>query len=175
MPLRLAGRVRSLLTDAGIDCAEDRQRGFDHGVFVPLLIAYPDAQLPTLQLSLRRDLDPAAHLVLGRALAPLRDEGVLILGSGMSYHNMAVFRGGDDGGHSERFDAWLRETVEAPASERDRRLRAWTDAPSAREAHPREEHLLPLMVVAGAAGDAPGKREFADEVMGATISAYRFG
>src|SRR5689334_8631112 len=87
----LAGRVRELLGNAGFATAEDTERGFDHGTFVPLKVTYPEAEIPCVQLSLRRGLDPAEHIAMGRALAPLRDEGVLIVGSGMSYHNLRVF------------------------------------------------------------------------------------
>ncbi|HKJ00696.1 MAG TPA: class III extradiol ring-cleavage dioxygenase [bacterium] len=170
----LAARVSALLGEAGLASAGDGGRGFDHGVFVPLLLAFPQAEVPTLQLSLQAGLDPAAHLAIGRALAPLRDEGVLIVGSGMSYHNMRGFRTAAARAHSRRFDDWLGEAVAVPSSERDARLTDWAAAPSAREAHPREEHLLPLMVVAGAAGGSPGARAFRDEVLGATVSAFRF-
>ena len=137
--------------------------------------AYPEAQVPTVQLSLRAGLDAAEHLAIGRALAPLRDEGVLLVGSGMSYHNMRGFNSTPSREHSVRFDAWLGEvTAEAP-SERDAALASWERAPSARECHPREEHLLPLMVAAGAAGDDRGKAVFRDEVMGVVVSAIQFG
>src|SRR5690606_7776586 len=104
----LAARVRALLDAAGIESGEDAERGFDHGTFVPMKVAWPDADVPTVQLSLVRGLGPGTHLRVGRALAPLRDEGVLIVGSGMSYHNMRGFgtaRGEQD---AERFDAWLQ-------------------------------------------------------------------
>ncbi len=171
----LAARVQSLLTAAGIESRADAKRGFDHGVFVPLLLTFPDADVPTVQLSLRAGLDPAEHLAIGRALAPLRNEGVLIVGSGMSYHDMRSFQSARAHAPSERFDAWLHETVAAVPEEREARLVRWADAPSARESHPREEHLLPLMVAAGAAGSAPGEQIFRDEVMGAVVSAARFG
>lgn len=171
----LAGRVRSLLEVAGIPSATDERRGFDHGVFVPLKVAFPDAGIPTVQLSLRVDLDPEKHLAIGRALAPLRDEGVLIIGSGMSYHNMRGFMTGRGREHSERFDEWLSGAVTSPAGERDRALVAWKQAPSAVDCHPREEHLLPLMVAAGAAGDDLGTRVLRDEPMGVVVSAVRFG
>ena len=106
-------------------------------------------------LSLRKDLDPAFHIKLGKALAPLRDQGIAIVGSGMSFHDLRHFRDGDTTA-SAAFDAWLDETAKAPAPEREARLAQWDKAPSARECHPREEHLLPLMVVAGAAGDSQG-------------------
>jgi aromatic ring-opening dioxygenase catalytic subunit (LigB family) len=172
---QLASRVRHLLSEGGFESAEDAQRGFDHGVFVPLKVAYPEAAIPTVQLSLRTGLDPSAHLAMGRALAPLRDEGVLILGSGMSYHNMRGFNTAAAHAPSVRFDAWLGEVASRERGERDAALTAWTRAPSAREVHPREEHLLPLMVTAGAAGDDRGKQVFRDEVMGVAVSAIQFG
>jgi aromatic ring-opening dioxygenase catalytic subunit (LigB family) len=171
----LAARVHELLQSAHIASATDEKRGFDHGVFVPLKVAFPDADIPTVQLSLQKDLDPKAHLAIGRALAPLRDEGVLILGSGMSYHNMRGFQTGGGRTASERFDAWLADAVEKSPSDRNDALSTWASAPAARESHPREEHLLPLMVAAGAAGDDLGKRVFRDDVMGVVVSAVRFG
>ncbi|MGO9599121.1 MAG: DODA-type extradiol aromatic ring-opening family dioxygenase [Isosphaeraceae bacterium] len=171
----LARRVRDLLAKAGVEAAADDRRGFDHGVFVPLLILNPAADIPVVMLSLRDDLDPAFHLAIGRALAPLRDEGVLILGSGNSYHNLQAFWRGQDTA-SPAFDAWLTQAVtQADQSARERALTAWEDAPFARECHPREEHLLPLMVAVGAAGSDPGVRDFHDVIMGKHISGYRFG
>lgn len=171
----LAQRVQGLLGAAGIESAASEERGYDHGVFVPLKLAFPQANVPTVALSLRRGLDPALHLAIGRALAPLRDEGVLVVGSGMSYHNMRRFMSPAAAAPSRRFDDWLAETVAQPEAERSARLVAWSTAPDARECHPREEHLLPLMVVAGAAGADAGAQVFRDEVMGATVSAVRFG
>ncbi len=171
----LAARVQSLLASAGLDSKADDGRGFDHGVFVPLKVAYPDARLPTVQLSLRAGLDPREHLAIGRALSPLREEGVLIVGSGMSYHNMGGFMTAKALTDSTRFDAWLASTVALDPPARDAGLADWAHAPSARESHPREEHLLPLLVVAGAAGDDLGKQVFRDVVMGSVVSAVRFG
>ncbi len=174
----LAARVAELLEGAGLPSALSRTRGFDHGVFVPLKVAFPEADIPVVTLSLAAGsagrFDPEPHLAAGRALAPLRDEGVLIVGSGMSFHNLrAYLRPGTDD-LARAFDAWLRRAVESPAPQRDEQLKRWEGAPYARFAHPREEHLIPLMVAAGAGGEAPGKRIFSDEPMGATISAYRF-
>lgn len=171
----LAARVRTLLGDAGIESAEDAHRGFDHGVFVPLKVALPHAHLPTVQLSLQHRLDPGFHLELGRALAPLRDEGVLIVGSGMSYHNMRGFMQPNSKQISRAFDAWLGETAALDDGERSERLTHWTHAPNARACHPREEHLLPLMVVAGAGASDRGVAVFRDEVMGVAVSAIQFG
>jgi aromatic ring-opening dioxygenase catalytic subunit (LigB family) len=169
----LAGRVRALLAGAGLPTAEDRERGYDHGVFVPLLLATPDADIPVVQLSLRHDLDPEAHLAAGRALRPLRDEGVLIVGSGMSWHNMAGFSPAFTG-KSEAFDAWLSAALSDPAT-RDDAIRHWDRGPYAREAHPREEHLAPLFVAAGAAEGEPGRQVFKDIAMDVAISGYAFG
>ncbi len=172
---KVAARVRELLGADGIESAEDPHRGFDHGTFVPLKVAYPAADIPTVQLSLQRGLDPATHLAFGRALAPLRDEGVFIVGSGMSYHNMGGFGRPDALAVSESFDAWLRDTTRRDARDRNARLLAWSNAPSARGAHPREEHLMPLMVIAGAAGDEVGHTSFHGKIMGVRLSAYDFG
>lgn len=170
----LAARTAALLHDAGFDTATDAQRGFDHGTFIPLKLTYPDANVPTVQLSLKTGLDPEEHLKMGRALQPLRDEGVLILGSGMTYHNMRGFGRPGAGADSRAFDEWLRQTVEAGPDERERRLISWTTAPAARQTHPREEHLLPLMVIAGAAGSDPGTTPYNDDFMSVRLSAFHF-
>jgi len=180
----VSARVAALLEAAGIAWQYDRARGYDHGVFIPLKVAFPRADVPIVQLSLLAGMDPAEHIRIGRALAPLRDEGVLIVGSGMTYHNMRTLmssmRGGANGGGadsgSQRFDDWLEQalTKEAPAA-RAAALVKWDTAPAARNAHPREEHLLPLHVAVGAAGDDPGRRTFKDVVMGAVESGFRFG
>jgi aromatic ring-opening dioxygenase catalytic subunit (LigB family) len=171
---RLAARVQELLAAAGIASAGDAARGFDHGTFVPLKLTYPAAEVPTVQLSLRRGLDPAEHLAIGRALAPLRDEGVFIVGSGMSYHNLRAFFGQGTAA-AATFDGWLGEAMAQAPDERARRLTRWADAPAARQAHPREEHLLPLMVVTGAAGDEPARRVYHGTMVGNLLSAFQFG
>ena len=172
---QLAARVRELLGGAGFETAADAQRGFDHGTFVPLKLTYPAAEVPTVQLSLKRGLDPAEHLAIGRALAPLRDEGVFILGSGMTFHNLLAFRDPQAGPISEQFDAWLRETMAMEPAAREQRLLKWAQAPAARLAHPREEHLIPLLVVAGAAGNDPATTPYNGAVWGVRLSAYHFG
>ncbi len=136
----------------------------------------PEPTLPTVQLSLDASLDARRHLELGRALAPLRDEGVLVVGSGMSFHNMStLMRPGRGREASQMFDAWLREACEAAPGLRADRFAAWSEAPAARAAHPREEHLLPLMVTAGAAPEESGRCNLRDEVLGASVSAFEFG
>jgi aromatic ring-opening dioxygenase catalytic subunit (LigB family) len=170
----LAVRVVNLLHAVNLPTASDAARGFDHGVFVPLKVAFPQAEIPTVALSLASGLDPAQHLAAGRALAPLRDEGVLIVASGMSFHNLRGYFRPETPARAQAFDAWLTEAVESPAAKRDKLLATWSEAPYAPYAHPREEHLIPLMVAAGAGGDAAGKRIFTDDPMGAAISAFRF-
>lgn len=171
----LARRVRELLGLAGLASAEDPARGFDHGTFVPLAVAWPAADVPTVQLSLVRGLDPALHLRLGRALQPLRDEGVFLVGSGMSYHNLRGFGSPGAAAAATAFDDWLADVVAREAPERDRALTSWTEAPSARQVHPREEHLLPLLVAAGAAGPDRGRLSFRDTLMGVPVSGVHFG
>lgn len=179
----VAARVAELLAAAGVPHKFDNVRGFDHGVFIPLKVAFPKADVPIVQVSLLASMDPAEHIRIGRALAPLRDENILIVGSGMTYHNMrtlmgAMRRGGANGADpgSQRFDEWLEQVLtKADPAERVAAMTAWDKAPSARQAHPREEHLLPLHVVVGAAGSDPGQRTLKDVVMGAVESAFRFG
>lgn len=174
----LAARVQALLSSQRIEARGDALRGFDHGVFVPLLLGFPQADVPTLQLSLKTGLDAGEHLAIGRALAPLRDEGVLILGSGFSYHNLrAMMAGGvpDVAGASRRFDDWLTAAVQADPAARAGLLANWVTAPDARACHPRAEHLIPLMVVAGAAGDDAGQRCYHHRLGEVTHSGFRFG
>jgi len=173
----VAARVRTLLAGAGIDSAEDAARGFDHGMFAPMAVIWPQADVPVVQLSLRQGLDPAEHLALGRALAPLRDEGILVVGSGLSYHNLRAF-GPAARVPSAAFDAWLGDTLAmADTSARSAVLAAWERAPAARLAHPREEHLLPLMVAVGAAQDEGATRVYheRDFFGGITVSSWRLG
>jgi aromatic ring-opening dioxygenase catalytic subunit (LigB family) len=171
----LAARVAELLKNAGLPAAVSPNRGFDHGVFVPLKVAFPEARIPVVALSLQASLDPALHLAAGRALTPLRDEGVFIIGSGMSFHNLRGYFLPETPERARAFDTWLTRAVESPAAERNTLLSSWREAPFAAYAHPREEHLIPLMVAAGAGGDADvTRRIFTDEPMGAAISAYRF-
>ena len=171
----LARQAQALLEAAGFATGEESLRGWDHGVFVPMMVAVPEADIPTVQLSLRADLDPAAHIRAGRALESLRDAGVLIVGSGMSFHNMRTL-GSDVTPQADIFDAALSAAVTDPdPTERRRRVADWAALPQARFAHPREEHLLPLMVALGAGGDDPATHSYRDHVIGWTVSAFRFG
>jgi aromatic ring-opening dioxygenase catalytic subunit (LigB family) len=171
----VADRAAALLHAAGFATGEEEARGWDHGVFVPMKVAVPGADIPTVQLSLLGGLDPAAHIAAGRALQPLRDEGVLIVGSGMSFHNLRA-RGPAIAPAADAFDAGLTAAATDPdPARRAERLIAWEALPYARLAHPREEHLLPLMVAAGAGGADPAAHVFRDSMFGWTISGYRFG
>ena len=173
----MADRIAALLHSAGIDAALDAERGYDHGTYAPLVVMYPDAQVPALQLSLKLPFNAAEHLAVGRALRPLRDEGVLILGSGLSFHTLRM-RGPSALAPSKVFDDWLRDTLEGqPPSERSRRIVDWEQAPAARIAHPREDHLLPLMVALGAAEDEAASTVYHETsaMMNWTMSSWRFG
>lgn len=172
----VAARVTELLDAAGIASRQDASRGFDHGLFAPMYVAWPDAEVPMLQLSITHGYDPERHLAVGRALAPLRDEGVVIVGSGLSYHNLALI-GPAGAKPSREFDDWLNGALMADPSERADALRHWAKAPHARLVHPSEDHLIPLMVAVGAAGDDPATRTYHQNDFGGsiTVSSYRFG
>lgn len=173
----LAARVRGLIVAAGMKAELDPKQGFDHGTFTPLVVMYPEAQVPVVQLSLKSGYDPAEHLAIGRALTALRDEGVLIVGSGLSYHNLREF--GPGAKHvSKTFDDWLQKTlVGSDSVERVCRLLQWDSAPAARQAHPREDHLVPLMVAVGAAEKEKAAVVYHEENLfgGVTASSFRFG
>lgn len=172
----LATQVAGLLDEVGLAVTTDHQRGFDHGVFVPLKLVCPQADIPVLQLSLRADMDAAAHIALGQALAPMREQGVLIIGSGMSFHNISLMRANlaKSNPTGQVFDEWLAEVVTLPEVERNQALTDWLQAPGARLAHPDAEHLLPLHVVAGAAGVDVGVVAFREVVMGVPLAGYVF-
>lgn len=173
----LAERVSSLLSEAGLTSHQDSQRGFDHGMFIPLKLMFPDADVPVVQLSLQEGLDPAAHLAAGEALQPLREDGVLIIGSGMSFHNMRGYGNARFTPLSEAFDDWLTQVVAADPGHRQTALRHWISAPYARQCHPPtgDEHLMPLMVAAGAAGQDVGQKVFSEQVLKTQLSGYCFG
>jgi len=174
----LASKVEKLLAAEGFQTGRETERGFDHGTFVPLMIAFQDAQVPVVQLSLVKGLDPSVHLIMGKAIEPLRNEGVLIIGSGMSYHNMRGFMSGDSKASSvsKQFDDWLAQTVENnDTKKRNGMLINWENAPKAIECHPRSEHLAPLFVVAGASGSDKGSRDYSGLLMGINVSGFKFG
>jgi aromatic ring-opening dioxygenase catalytic subunit (LigB family) len=124
-------------------------------------------------MSVERNLYPALHSAAGKALATLREEGVLILGSGMSFHNMRGYDDPRSTAPSQAFDAWLTHAVSEPGARRAEALNGWSEAPSGRFSHPQEEHLLPLMVAAGSS-EKPGERIYSELVLKTAISAFRF-
>ena len=173
----LASKIVKVLAEAHIDANVDVTRGFDHGMFIPMMLMFPDADIPVVQLSLNSNLNPKTQLELGQALEKLRDEGILIIGSGMSFHNMRGYGDARFAQISDDFDQWLTQTVESDPTQRYNALLNWENAPSARLCHPsrQEEHLLPLMVVAGAASCDKGRKVFSDRVMETALSAFVFG
>lgn len=173
----LASRISSLLNKAGIKSSLDGKRGYDHGVFVPLMLMYPEATIPCLQLSLVNNLNPGEHIQLGKALKELRKENILIIGSGASFHNLQGFRQPpteETTALNEGFEKWLVSTMtstELSEDQREQMLTEWLKAPGARYCHPREEHLLPLHVCYGAAG-LPADRAMEVEYMDKKASMY---
>jgi 4,5-DOPA dioxygenase extradiol len=166
----LARSIAGILRAHDIPSTLDPQRGYDHGHFIPLMLMYPEADIPSLQLSLLRGLNPTAHIALGNALRELTDQNILVIGSGFSFHNMRAFSWGATDAPdpaNDAFQDWLIETCAGPLSqaEREGRLIEWERAPSARYCHPREEHLLPLHVCLGMAG-RPAEVVFDDLILG---------
>lgn len=173
----LAMRVAELIAQAGLPSRLDAERGFDHGAFAPMAVMYPHADMPMAQLSLRHGEDAGLHMRLGQALAPMRDEGVLIIGSGLSYHNLRQFSA-QGAQASRQFDQWLQGTLlKKTGLAREQALAAWHAAPAARQAHPQADHLIPLMVAAGAAREEQATCIYheADFFGGLTVSSFRFG
>ena len=172
----LAARTAELIAGAGLPVALDAKRGFDHGTFAPAVVMYPQADVPIFQVSMMHDYDPARHFALGRALAPLRDEGVLIVGSGLSYHNLRLFGPGAKE-PSAAFDAWLGEVMGLEPKARTAALLDWETAPYARICHAREDHFVPLFTALGAAEGEEAVRVYHDTDLfgGVTASSYRFG
>jgi 4,5-DOPA dioxygenase extradiol len=172
----LAKRIFKMLEGFGVSSRLDAERGFDHGLFIPLKMMYPSADIPCLQLSLLRGLSASAHLALGKGLRSLFDENILVVGSGFSFHNMYAFdwQGLGKPDHAnDLFQDWLIATCTESIDEtqREQRLLNWEQAPSARYCHPREEHLLPLHVCQGMAG-ASGKLIFDDMILGKRSVAF---
>ena len=168
----LASRIHGLLHDSGIASKLDSKRLWDHGVFIPLKVMLPAADIPVVQLSLLSSLSPAAHLDIGRALAPLRDEKVLIVASGFVTHNLSP------SGDMRPFVAALTSALTAETGEsRSRQLQQWEKMPAARHAHSREEHFIPLLVAVGAAEEEKGEVLYSGWVMqgAACFANYAFG
>ena len=173
----LAHKAAGLLRDAGIEALVDDTAPWDHGVFIPLKVAYPDEDVPVLAMSLKQGLNPAEHIAAGKALQALRADNVLLIGSGLSYHNLRAFfsPSAQDAQASEAFDDWLNQTAALAEDARSEALSQWSAAPGARQVHPREEHLMPVMIVAGAGGEDHGSAFYKDHVFGKAVSAIGFG
>lgn len=171
----VAERAASLLRAHGLEAYVDAERGLDHGVFIPFKVAFPNANIPIVEMSVEEGFDPALHVAAGVALSALRDENVLIVGSGMSFHNMRAYGHRSSSPGARAFDDWLNEAAMCDGPERAARLAHWAEAPSARFAHPprQEEHLLPLMVAAGSSEDK-GTRIYSEEVLATALSGFRF-
>jgi 4,5-DOPA dioxygenase extradiol len=174
----IAEHIAALLADAGLPCKRESERGFDHGTFVPMLLIDPPARIPCLQLSLLKGLDPLAHVRLGVALQALRNEDVVIIGSGMSFHNLQAVWAGDQPqlrAASDEFHQWLLATLAAESLTPEQRLAAlanWQQAPYARFCHPRAEHLLPLHVCAGIAGGSRAEVVFDEVLMNHKVAGF---
>jgi aromatic ring-opening dioxygenase catalytic subunit (LigB family) len=168
----LAQRAAELLHSAGLPAVVDVQHGWDHGVFIPLKVMYPAADIPVVAMSLHESLSPELHVDLGRALRSLRDEGVLVVGSGMSYHNLRDFAAQAPASHA--FHEWLDHALAGNWVERRDQLATWHTAPGGRASHPRQEHLLPLMVASGAGSDAPGRSLWRGAIGPTSIGAWIF-
>lgn len=178
---KLASQIKEELQKQGLKSELDDKRGYDHGVFVPLMLMYPKADIPVVCVSLHQSLKPETNIAIGKALRPFREDGVLILGSGYTFHNMQAFFRPSDASHkaSRKFNEWLKKTILEGQLES---LKDWEKAPGARICHPREEHLMPLLVVAGAAMAAEEICEVAQVVYDNTadlgdhaVSSYLFG
>ena len=176
----LAGRVQELLQQAGIEAKLDHERGFDHGLFIPLMLMYPEADIPCIQVSLSTSLDAGEHLRIGRSLATLKSENLLFLGSGFSFHNLEQFMSKRDDAvdpRNQAFEDWLTQTCCNPGlteEQREARLQDWLAAPHARYCHPRGEHLLPLQVCYGV-GQRAARQVYRGPGAGFITSAYRWG
>jgi 4,5-DOPA dioxygenase extradiol len=152
---QIAARVADLLKAAGLPAKIDQRRGLDHGAWVPLLLIYPGAEIPVLQISIQPERGPEHHFKVGRALAALRDEGVLIIGSGSFTHDLSEFRGH---GPNDPAPSWVNDFADwfdaALQEQRLPDLLAYRRlAPFAAKNHPTEEHILPLYAAIGAAGE----------------------
>ncbi|MBV1879225.1 MAG: dioxygenase [Pseudomonadales bacterium] len=176
----LAQRIAALLAAQNIEARLDNERGFDHGLFVPLNLMYPQAEIPCIQISLLDSLDPAEHIKVGQALAPLMQENLLIIGSGFSFHNMHAMKSESPESMAKKnidFEHWLIETCTSSSltsAEQQHRLEHWTEAPHARYCHPREEHLLPLHMCYGIA-QSKAQVIFEQQVIGVKVSGFQWG
>lgn len=173
----LAKQVQHELNGVGITSQLNTQRGYDHGMFVPLKMMYPEADIPTIQVSLQSSLDPAEHIQIGKGLAELEQDNLLIIGSGLSFHNLKTFfnaSSDEEQRANQGFETWLQQVMtdtHMTEATREKRLVQWEQAPGARFCHPREEHLLPLHVCYGAAGTA-ARESYHFQLYDKAVSCY---
>jgi len=176
--INLSKRVQNLLVENEIPCEFDPNHVLDHGSVTPLLIGFPKHDIPVVSLSIHKSMDPQKHLNIGKALQPLREEGVLIMGSGMSFHNLSSLFSkklvnGPTLGYE--FDQKLTKIITSPDPVlRNEALKDWEKFPDARKVHPHEDHLMPLLVITGAAGSDIGTQTDSFVFMGASVSGYSF-
>lgn len=170
-----AKKIADILERHGVKSNIDSERGYDHGFFIPLMLMYPKADIPSLQISLLRSLDASDHINFGKALSELMKENILVIGSGSSFHNMRSFNLSENKEDplNDAFQDYLIEacTTDIPQEEREKMLIEWESAPSARYCQPREDHLLPLHVCMGMAEDK-SKLIFNDYVAGKRVVAF---
>ena len=174
----LAREVADLLETRGIPFVYDEERGLDHGTFIPMLLSYPEASIPTIQISLVKGLDPAVHWKIGKALRPLLERNILVIGSGFSFHNMREFVWDGSNPADEKNDAFQDHLIETftgelSSEQREQAVLNWKQFPSARYCHPREEHLVPLFLCT-AMGDKPARLIFDDRIMGKRAVAFQW-
>lgn len=181
-PLRgspvLVEEIQKLFANFNIHSNTEAERGFDHGVFIPLKIMYPEADIPCVQISLIKGLDAKKHILMGNAIRQLAMDNTLIIGSGFSFHNMRAFTWNNDNTPdkiNDEFQDWLIQvcTGKTPYKDKEKQLVEWEKAPSARYCHPREEHLLPLHVCFGAS-DKPAQVIFDDYILGKRAIAFQW-
>ena len=174
--LSIIHKIKDVFVKAGMDFSETNKRDYDHGVFVPLILSYPDAPIPVIQISLNRNLSPIDHFSLGELLFPLRENGVFIIGSGNSYHNVGnMFNPTTKAiNDSKQFNDWLKKALSLDADDRKKVLLDWENAPAARACHPREEHFIPLLVTLGAAKNDVAKVSWSGSINGTLNTAFHF-
>lgn len=172
----LALKISGLFSENSVEHRLDNNRAYDHGSYIPLKMMYPNADVPVLQISLHHNLDPLTHLNIGKALRPLLEENVLIIGSGFSFHNMRKFDFDGKNIEDSLNDEFQDKLIEICCNERDEKnkmelFKNWENLPGARYCHPREEHLLPLLVCAGLSKDV-GTKIFDDYILGKRATAF---
>lgn len=177
--VEFANQIKQLFEKNNIQAVIDDKRGLDHGVFIPLLLMYPEADIPVTQISLVKGLGPMEHLSIGKAMNQLLEEDILVIGSGFSFHNMRVFDwsgGNERDGKNDEFQEWLIDVCargEYTQRDREDKLKEWEKAPNARYCHPREEHLIPLHVCCGLSG-RKGDIIFDNYILGKRAIAIRW-